>query len=162
MSRVFCDMDGVLADFDAGYAQVMGRPITKRDYQKSWAQEDWDALHKAAPEFFAELPPMPDAHVLWAYIAPHCPTILTGIPRELNAARPDLQKKLWAARQPFLGPQVPIIPCQSKDKSRHAKPGDILIDDWEKYRHVWEAMGGVWVTHTDAESTIEKLKDLGL
>jgi hypothetical protein len=32
---------------------------------------------------------------------------------------------------------------RAAEKCLYAQRGDILIDDWEKYRHVWEASGGV-------------------
>lgn len=158
MPRLFCDMDGVLADFDRGYAIVMGREITPRDYHKDWSQDDWEALHKAAPTFFRDLPLMPDASELWTYISPHSPTILTGVPKELNGT--DVQKKAWSAAH--FGPTQPIICCRSKEKALHCRPGDIIIDDWGKYRHLWERAGGIWILHTSAKDSIEQLKELGL
>lgn len=160
MPRLWCDMDGVLADFDRGYGLVVGREITKRDYHSAWTQADWDALYAAAPTFFRDLPPMPDAHVLWAYIKRHGPTILTGIPKELHTSAN--QKVEWAARQPFLGPAVPITCCRSAEKFHHCRPGDVIIDDWGKYQHLWEQAGGIWIMHTSAEDSIRQLKDLGL
>lgn len=159
--QIWCDMDGVLADFDEGYSVVMGRPIEKRDYHKDWTQADWDALHKASPTFFRDLPPMPDAERLWNYIKPHYPRILTGVPKELNAAAPN-QKREWAARTPFIGPLATVVCCRSREKFHHCKPGDILIDDWEKYRALWEQAGGIWVTHTSASATIAQLQELGV
>jgi hypothetical protein len=158
--RLFCDMDGVLADFDRGYEIVMGRPITERDYHKEWSQEDWDLLHRTAPTFFRDLPPMPDMFELWEYIRRHDPTILTGVPRELTSSVTSNQKTDWSAR--MFGPQQPIICCRSKEKFHHCRPGDVLIDDWPKYKHLWEGAGGIWVTHTSASATIARLKELGL
>jgi hypothetical protein len=34
-----------------------------------------------------------------------------------------------------------LLPLQ--EKCLHVSPGDILIDDWEKYRDLWAAKGGV-------------------
>lgn len=51
-----------------------------------------------------------------------------------------------------------MIGCASKDKSLHIrKPGDILIDDWEKYRHLWEGRGGRWITHTGFSRSLAQL-----
>jgi len=44
----------------------------------------------------------------------------------------------------------------------HAEPGDILVDDWEKYRHLWIARGGRWVTHRSAEESVRELRALGV
>jgi hypothetical protein len=46
--------------------------------------------------------------------------------------------------------------------SLHMQAGDILVDDWEKYRDLWIARGGRWVTHVTAEQTISQLRSLGI
>jgi hypothetical protein len=50
-----------------------------------------------------------------------------------------------------------MIACASKDKCLHGQRGDILIDDWDKYRQRWLNMGGFWVTHQSAQQTISGL-----
>ena len=125
--RLFCDMDGVLADFDAGYERVTGTKLTPRDYRAEWTDVEWGDLRATAPNFFRDLPPMRDAHDLWAYIARHSPTILTGVPMEVSTS--GNQKVEWVSLQPWLGPQVPIICCRSREKFHHCRPGDVLIDD---------------------------------
>jgi len=61
-----------------------------------------------------------------------------------------------------LGELVEVRCCLSREKSLHARSGDVLIDDWEKYRSLWEAKGGRWITHVSAESSIEALRRLGI
>jgi 5'(3')-deoxyribonucleotidase len=158
--HLFCDMDGVLADFDRGYEIVLGRPIAKRDYHKDWTQEDWDLLHRTSPTFFRDLPPMPDAEELWSYIKRYNPRILTGVPKEVGVS--GNQKIEWASRQPFIGPSTEVVCCRSREKYLHCRPGDVIIDDWPKYQNHWQAAGGIWVTHTSASATIARLKELGL
>ena len=34
------------------------------------------------------------------------------------------------------------------------QPGDILIDDWPKYKHLWEEAGGIFILHTSAAQSI--------
>jgi hypothetical protein len=41
-------------------------------------------------------------------------------------------------------------------------PGDVLVDDLLKYRHLWEEAGGVFVHHRTARDTLGKLSALGL
>ena len=55
-----------------------------------------------------------------------------------------------------------MIVCRSKDKIKFAKPGDVIVDDWTKWQHVWEKGGGIWVLHTSAANSIAKLKELGV
>lgn len=145
--RLFVDMDGVLADFDSGYHQRFGiRPSTKAD------NVDWD-LVRATQGFYEDLPPMPDFSALWDGIRHLNPTVLTGIPKSVEEAAAN--KRAWVAK--WLGPDVPVICCLSAEKYLHARPGDVLIDDWEKYRYRWESMGGRWITHTSAEASLAEL-----
>jgi hypothetical protein len=44
----------------------------------------------------------------------------------------------------------------------HAQPGDILIDDSEKYRNSWIQAGGIWMTHRSADGTIATLDAMGV
>lgn len=48
------------------------------------------------------------------------------------------------------------------DKRNHAQEGDILVDDQRKHAHLWEAAGGIFIHHQDAESTIAQLAELGV
>ena len=74
--RLFLDMDGVLADFDTGYAERFGTPASK------WLDNvDWERV-KATPNFFRDLPPMPDFYDLWSGVRFLSPTVLTGVPVE--------------------------------------------------------------------------------
>jgi hypothetical protein len=151
MSQLFVDMDGVLADFDTGHEQMLGITTSKLT-----DNVDWKAV-RAVPGFYVNLPPMPDMHLLWAYIERHRPIVLTGVPHSVEEAPEN--KRAWVRKH--LGSHVEVRCCQSSGKCEHAAPGDILIDDWEKYRHLWVAKGGLWITHTNAADTILQLEALG-
>lgn len=150
MTQLFLDMDGVLADFDTGYGDRFG---TKAD--KTADNVDWNLVRRT-PNFYRDLPPMPDLMELWGYAAQFKPIILTGIPSSIAEAADN--KRAWVDKN--LGSDVPMIGCLSKEKYAHGKPGDILVDDWEKHQHAWLNMGGVWITHTSAASTISHLRTL--
>jgi hypothetical protein len=150
--QIFVDMDGVLADFDAHHEAVFGaRPDKAAD------NVDWTAV-RAVGDFYLHIPPMADLPVLWDFIAPFSPIVLTGVPWSVKEAPEN--KRAWAEQH--LGGDVEVRCCRSREKALHARPGDILIDDWEKYRHLWEQAGGRWVTHTDAEATVRQLRGLGI
>jgi len=148
MTQIFCDMDGVLADFDAHHEAVFGvRPDKVAD------NVDWRAV-RAVSGFYAEIQPMRDMRELWDFIAPYNPIVLTGVPSSVEEA-PD-NKRAWVRKH--LGDHVEVRCCLSKEKCLHAQAGDILIDDWVKYRNLWVRAGGRWITHISAAITIETLK----
>ena len=45
---------------------------------------------------------------------------------------------------------MPIITCMARDKHKHMKPGDVLVDDRENHRAAYEAAGVVFVHHRNA------------
>jgi hypothetical protein len=150
--QLFLDLDGVLADFDTGYERVFGY---KPD--KALDNADWAAV-ASTPGFYQNLPPMPDASLLWSAVAHLTPIVLTGVPHAVKEAPEN--KRAWV--RAHLGNQVDTRCCRSAEKATHANPGDVLVDDWTKYKHLWERAGGVWVTHTSAVSTVAQLQRLGV
>jgi hypothetical protein len=118
---------------------------------------DWAAIG-AVKDYYLSIPPMPDLALLWGRIERYRPIILTGVPQAVEEAADN--KRAWVRLH--LGAQVEVRCCLSKEKWLHASPGDILIDDWEKYRDRWVAKGGVWITHRSAVETIVALDALGL
>lgn len=152
--RIFVDLDGVMVDFDGHHRATIG-PVPDRS--DPLVDIDWARI--AEMDFFAEAPPMADAFHLWGYLAKYRPTILSGCPKT-GTSRAATGKLQWVRKH--LGRHVELITCESKHKSEYASAGDILIDDWEKYSAIWTAKGGLWITHTSAVSTIEKLNRIGL
>ena len=148
--QVFLDCDGVLADFDAYALDYFGVPPRLAEKEMGSA-EFWRRL-EAKGDFYRNLPVMDDAFDLFDGVKHLNPVILTGCPRGDWA---QAQKIAWASEH--FGPEVPIITCRSADKRDHAKPGDVLIDDWHQHRHRWIEMGGVWISHTCAETSLAAL-----
>lgn len=147
--HIFLDCDGVLADFDTYAEAYFGMP--PRQYETAvGSRRFWEEL-EAKGDFYRNLPLMPDARDLVAGVTHLSPTILTGCPRGSWAQG---QKVEWAAEH---FPGVPIITCRSAQKCDYGKPGDVLIDDWNQHRHHWIAMGGVWITHTCAKTSLDAL-----
>lgn len=154
MTQVFVDLDGVLADFDTHHENVFGYRS-----DKLLDNVDWQKV-AAVPNFYADIPPMQDMHWLWEFVSKLTPQpiILTGVPYQVHEAVEN--KTAWVHKH--LGPDITVQCCKSKDKCLFAKPGDILIDDWEKYKQLWIDKGGRWITHTSAKSSIAALVQLGI
>lgn len=150
--QLFLDCDGVLADFDAGARQLLG--MTPAAFEVRHGRgEFWRRLARAR-NFYGELAEMPDAQRLFRAVKHLKPTILTGLPLG-NWAAP--QKEEWAAEH---FPGVPIITTMARQKHLHMNPGDVLVDDRENHRHLWENAGGIFIHHKNAETTIQQLAEI--
>ena len=153
--QLFLDCDGVLADFDSSAFKVFGLPPSKAEAQLG-DKRFWVDLQRH-PGFYRNLPLMPDARKLYMAVKHLKPIILTGCPRGGWAEK----DKLHWAKVNF--PGVQMITCQSRDKREHMTgPGDILVDDYLKYRDLWIEAGGTFLHHTSAESSIAHLKRMGV
>lgn len=141
-------MDGVLADFDGHYFNTFGRQRVRGS--------GWDDI-RAIPNFYRDIPPMPDMEELWTGIQHLNPVILTGIPEPELVPEAAENKRQWVDK--WLG-DVPVICCEAQDKSDYMKPGDIIIDDHDDWAFLWIQRGGVWIKHTNAQHTINQLKGI--
>ena len=151
---LYLDCDGVLADFDTAAEQVLG--LHPRDFkQRHGRPHFWERL-KGEPGFFANLPLMPDARILFSSLEHLEPTILTGCP---PGGWAEPQKLDWVRRH---FPGTSVITCLSPEKAVHCRPGDVLIDDTPTFSQHWRDAGGVFVLHTGAESSIRELSTLFL
>ncbi len=147
--RLFLDADGVLADFDEGVRRLLG--MTTRDYEAKHGRGAFWKRLASARDFYGTLPQMPDAQLLFEGVSHLQPTILTGLPLG-NWAAP--QKVKWAAEH---FPGVPIVTCMARDKHKHMKPGDVLVDDRENHRAAYEAAGVLFVHHRNARDSLAQL-----
>jgi hypothetical protein len=153
--KLYCDMDGVIVDFEHGYNRLTGRdaPGFSSPYDKN---EFWDAITKAGAEFWADLEWMPDGQQLWDYIKQFNPKLLTAPSMDPSSKEGKLQ---WIEKNI---PGTKAIFKQAKYKQELASPNAILIDDRKDNIERWIEAGGIGIRHTSASSTIKKLKQLGL
>ncbi len=151
--QIYLDCDGVLADFDSSAQAILGLPSHAFEKRHGSALF-WRRLAKA-DSFFENLEPLPDAYELYAAVKAKGPIILTGTPRG-DWAEP--QKRRWAHRH---FPGVPVITTSAALKREHCHPGDVLVDDRDQYRHLWEEAGGHFIHHTSAKTSIAALRAAG-
>lgn len=159
MRQIFVDLDNTLSDLVTHYKNVFGVQLDigmYRDHGKD--NIDWKAV-RGHGNFFLDMPPMPDMDELWNYVKHENPIVLTGIPDpEKKIHEAEENKRAWVRKH--LGDHVEVRCCQAKHKYMHCSKGDILIDDWTKYKHLWEAAGGIFVTHINAITTIKQLQQI--
>lgn len=150
--RLFLDCDGVLADFNHGAKRLLG--MTPAAFEERHGKgEFWKRLARAG-NFYGELPEMPDAQRLFEAVKHLKPTILTGLPLGKWAAP---QKERWAAEH---FPGVPIITTMARQKHEHMEHGDVLVDDRENHRKLWEDAGGIFIHHKNAADSIRQLGEI--
>lgn len=157
--KIECDLDGVIVDFAKAASKIFPRfidGVTEKDKKLDGGM--WKAIsnyQRNGGRFWFDCDPTPDAFVLWNFIKPFKPEILTATG---NASFGAAQQKLdWVALH--LGADVKVnIVEKSKDKAKFATPNTILIDDKTKALDPFIAAGGIGILHTNASSTIEQLK----
>jgi hypothetical protein len=150
--KIYCDMDGVLVDFDKGYEELTGAKASF-DTPK---EEFWEPISKAGAAFWIKLQWMPDGKQLWDYIKPYNPDLLSAPSREESS---KIGKFTWVKRNL---PGTKLILRSAERKQEFATPNSILIDDRADNIQRWKDAGGIGIVHTSAADTIQQLKDLGL
>ena len=78
--KIYCDMDGVLADFKTAAVKVNGMSINKWMNIPS-SREKWERI-KNNSTFWHNLPWMPGGQGLWRYISKYDPHILSAYVEE--------------------------------------------------------------------------------
>jgi hypothetical protein len=171
---IFCDMDGVLVDFDEGYKQLTG--VTTQHADSQGKNEFWSLFRDSLKNkdisersYWANLDWMSDGKQLWDYIKGYNPYVLTApsvnfdIPFEERYKvenNESMQGKTeWVQRLPNMRK---IYFRSAQRKADFAGPGKILIDDRKDTIDSWNANGGIGILHTSAANTIKQLQELGL
>lgn len=157
--RVYCDLDGVLADFDRRARHLLGG----RDPSAVRNAELWAAVD-ADPKFFEQLDWTEGGRDLWTFLTHpdtgiHKLSLLTGLPFGTLGQRARRQKAAWCARE--LGTTFQVVCCMSREKHRHAGQRAILIDDRDDIGKAWTKAGGTFVHHVSTAQTIAALLHIG-
>lgn len=152
--KIYCDMDGVLVDFEKGYYELTGLDIAGEWHT---TPEFWNPINEMGEKFWINLDWMKDGKRLWKYIEEYYPVLLSSPSRNGYGSRKG--KDTWVKREL---PGVPLLLEYSKNKKKHAKPNSILIDDRESNINDWIESGGIGILHKDFDTTIESLQKYGL
>jgi len=159
MNTLYLDMDGVVADFDEYAMRTLGVPPSQGIY----SEDIWKKL-ASNPRIYQELHKTPYADHLFFECSKFAKKnnyqlmFLTAVPKGNDVPWAFYDKVYWA-RHNF--PTVPVMfGPYSKDKYKHCKTGDILIDDRRSNIEEWTAAGGISILHQDVKTTIEQLNQL--
>lgn len=160
-SIIYCDLDGVLADFDGAYERHFGLKRAVVDHKSD--QEFWEKItlfrvsKGGKVGWFDNLYPMKDYIVLWHYLlscgVPVALLTATGLDRERATEEKNKWIDFWLGKD-----VVPLFVSTGKDKYKYATKTSILIDDTAKCIIPWIDAGGTGILHTSAEDTIKQLK----
>lgn len=156
--QIYCDMDGVLIDFDTPLKKLTGGLLWNDAVKKYGLEELWRRINAGGVEWWSDLSWAQDGHQLWNFIKDKNPIILTAGATSMTGDRAERGKKIWCARE--LGNSFEVIVADhGKDKKYWAAPNHILIDDLEENIRAWRSRGGIGILHRNATQTIAELKD---
>ena len=152
--KIYCDMDGVLVDFESGYEKLTGIDL-KGEYRPG-VEDFWKPIEQAGVKYWASLKWMPDGKQLWGYIKQYTPELLSA-PSKSESSK--IGKYVWVKNNL---PGTKLILRYASRKKELANPESILIDDRQVNIDQWEAAGGIGILHTSTDNTIQQLQKLGL
>ena len=155
ITKIYLDMDGVIADFDHAYIKRFGITPAEADKGKEFYKHFDEFI---AERDFANLPLMQDAQILLNFLDS------TGIPVEILSSTSSEkrhgaiapQKTEWLREHGIHYP-INLVPGK-RFKRTYAKPDYVLIDDTESNIDQWRQDGGIGILHTDALTTIGIMK----
>jgi 5'-nucleotidase len=152
--KIYCDMDGVLTDFDKQFSEIHPWGPTKFT-EKNGKDEFWELVDGRGVGFWVGMDWMEDGKTLWEYLKTNHDVELLSSPSRAEHSR--LGKRLWV-RNHKLGAKLNL--AYSYNKKKYAAPNHVLIDDRKDNIEGWESEGGIGILHTSAEDTIAKLLNI--
>ena len=157
-TKIYLDMDGVLADFFAEYAKLAGVKSGKyRDIPP--AKEDPTLQKMVGTDFFGRLPKFSTADSLVQLALSYVPYYnICSSPLRGDHANSERWKREWIKRN--LSPQpADIVITGQKEHWAVNKDGspNILIDDRGINIERWKARGGIGIKYQADEDSLDKV-----
>ena len=137
---IFCDLDGVLVDFNRGIYRLLRKDASKLYQTKSGIKRLWSAVSRS-PKFFEKLHWTSDGRELWQSIYHLQPDILTGVP---NSKPHDVgrEKYRWCQRELTMPPKAP-------NKTRRGHEANKKANENSQYNHVEVSTSSMIFNHID-------------
>jgi hypothetical protein len=155
--KIYCDMDGVLCDFDERFEDLNPEHLKPSEYISKYnTNKFWDLIDSYKEKFWSEMQWMPDGQQLWEYIKKYNPSLLSA-PSKKASSR--FGKRLWVDKNL---PGTKLILASAEKKQNYSKKDHILIDDREDNISQWISQGGIGILHKNTADTIKQLQQYEL
>lgn len=156
VSKIYFDMDGVLADFEGGIRNLLGVEPKGQETEDPEADDRMFTAIKNFPNFYEKLEPIPGMLEIFRELSKKYDCeILTGVPRpERGIVEASDNKKTWVKK--YLGGNIVVHTVPRREKQKMALDETyILIDDYSKNIKAWNEAGGTGILFRG----IEKLRE---
>jgi len=156
LTKIYLDMDGVLASFVGGFTELVG--MGPSEYENIHGTDRmWERVYET-PNFFADLPLMQYTYatVSLCQLNAGAVTILSS-PSRVNKPLCMLQKRQWIDEH--LGKRFPAI--FTSKKHTYAGPDRLLIDDQARNIDAWEEAGGVGIVFKNYHQLLAEFEKRG-
>jgi len=155
-SKIYLDMDGVLADFFAEYAKL-AKVKSYRDIPSAKVDPILNSI--AGTDFFARLPKFPTTDELVKLAVSHAGSYsICSSPLRNDYTNSAYWKKIWIRAK--LTPQPSTVEITS-NKPQHAVTNgvpNILIDDKSSNIRGWREAGGIGIKYQADEDSLTVVK----
>jgi hypothetical protein len=147
--QIYCDMDGVLCDFDSRFEHFYG--VSPREYSNEKGQKAMEeAVDKVGVTYWSKMPWLKGGQQLWNKISKYNPKILTSPGKFIHAREGKL---IWIKEN--LNPQPQDIMFANtgnkfeaiKDKTPQEIRNSMLIDDYYPNLAPWKEIGGIAIMY---------------
>jgi hypothetical protein len=150
MYKIFCDMDGVICDFESRFKSL--QQLNPKEFiQKEGNDKFWEVIDEEGVGFWVGIKWMSEGKKLWEAIK-NKDTVLLSSPSRSNNSR--LGKRLWVKNNI---PGTKLHLRYSYQKAGFASPNHILIDDRKDNIKHWISEGGVGILFKSTDQVIEDL-----
>lgn len=156
---IYLDLDGVLADFDSSVKRHTGKYPHEQSDDEMWKSVEKDE------HFYSKLDKMSGADKFYTDILAMATNhgftvkILTAIPRKSTMPEAGPDKIKWVKKN--FGNIDVVLGPYSRDKWKHAQPGDILIDDRKSNIDEWKKKGNaIGILYKNANDALSDLKSI--
>jgi len=167
---IYLDMDETIVNWMEGANKALaaaGHPEWHADHWNKYSESEadkikWDILNNT-PNFWENLPWMPDGKAIWNFVKKYKPHILSACGSLAGDVCKE-GKKRWLSKNLGNSNLSSIHLVLRSEKKNYAVVNGrptVLIDDYDKNCSEYDSAGGIAVQATSGPAVINKLKRLG-